>query len=139
MDRNIKTELEIEMFGKAKDLQAGWKPQRGDWFYKADGLGQGTWLICRIIGRTLWCSGEGMKREEFKNRLVEFMAPQNYTWIPSIESLLEIVSHRDFVINNESIASSPDFKLMLLAVVMREKYGRSWQGNTWRKLKKSKK
>lgn len=151
MDRNTKTELEIEMFGKAKELQEGWKPRVGDWFYKADGLGHGTWLICIIMGSTLFCAGKRMLGPVFKNRLVEFRAPQNYTWIASIEQLWEMVidiTMRDSINQNGTLQKWVDkyvlyanefnasMKLLLLAFVMQEKYHRKWNGKTWRKLPK---
>lgn len=152
MDRNTMTELEIEMFGKARELQAMWLPRRGDWFYKADGLGQGLWLICTRLGGTLFCAGEGMHNEVFKSRLVEFRNPQNYTWIPSVESLLAMVGEIEYTIGHrikppsywelvfsEFNLAADSLRLLLLGMVMHEKFDQSWQGNTWRKLKKSKK
>lgn len=153
MDRNTMTELEIEMFGKARELQATWLPRRGDWFYKADGLGQGLWLICTRLGGTLFCAGEGMNNEVFKGRLVEFRNPENYTWIPSVEDLEEMVADKGYTITrNGEYTWELDFdgvtfaaaslKLLLLGLVMKEQYGRKWDGKSgvgWRKLAKSKK
>lgn len=147
------TKTEMERFGKAKELQADWKPQVGDWFYKAKFLGQGTWLICRILGATLWCSGKGMTRPEFGNRLVEFMAPENYTWIPSIEQMLEMVwkgwndiakmhllcELKDLAqVHYDKAGLFPSMKLLVLTFVMRGRYQRRWDGKTWRKLTESK-
>lgn len=132
------TELEIQMFKKAIELQESWVPKRGDWFYKEDGLGQGTWLIATTVGKTLFCAGEGMHSPVFKNRLVEFRNPQNYIWIPSIEQLHGMVSELTFIIKPETYQSK-EFKLLLLGIVMREKYGRKWKDNTWKKLAKPKK
>ena len=145
------TETEIERFGKAKELQADWKPQVGDWFYKADGLGHGTWLICRILGGTLWCAGEEMKKPYFDNRLVEFRAPENYIWIPSLERLQGMVNKMDYADAYHSdpstlweltfgeVASDADtLKLLLLSFVMRGRYQRRWDGKTWRNLSKPK-
>jgi len=142
------TEKEIERFGKAKELQEEWVPKRGDWFYKADGLGQGTWLICTIAGNTLWCAGEGMNTPIFKNRLVEFRNPANYTWIPSLENLLEMVIKTetdaqdigrilvDFKVG-EKMTGISEFgsrlKLSLLGILMCKRYGQKWDGKTWKK------
>ena len=132
------TESEIEMFTKAKELQAGWAPQVGDWFYKADGVGHGTWLIGRIAGGILLCAGEGMHRPEFGNRLVAFRAPQNYTWIPSAERLWEMLSDLKFTIEQDRYQLA-SIRLVLLGLVMKEKYQRRWDGKTWRKLAAPKK
>lgn len=139
------TETEIEMFGKAKDLQAEWKPQRGDWFYKADGLGQGAWVVCVVMGQTLWCAGERMSDPVFKNNLVEFHAPSNYTWIPSIEQLQEMVTSLEYTVTHHSgtalwelafgqhSLASDNLKLLLLGFLMWEKYHRKWNKTTWKK------
>ena len=131
------SELEIQMFRKAREIQESWVPKRGDWFYKEDGLGQGAWLIATIIGNTLFCAGERMKIPAFKNRLVEFRNPQNYTWIPSIEQLHGMVSHLTFIIKPE-VYQTTGFKMLLLGMVMRELYGRKWKDNTWKKIPKKK-
>jgi len=149
------TEQEIERFTKAKQwLQEEWNPQVGDWFCKADGLGHGIWLICRIRGATLWCAGEGMSRAEFGNRLVEFMAPQNYTWIPSVEKLLAMILDsaadaqaigRILMEFNMGEAASEisevisRIRLLLLNTVMHEKYQRKWDGQAWIKKASPKK
>lgn len=133
------SEIEIKMFRQAREMQEGWKPQIGDWFYKADGLGQGSWLICTVTGQTLWCAGERMKGPVFKNRLVEFRVPENYVWIPSVERLQEMINDMKFVIDLGTYSSDISFKLLLLGLVMRERYQRKWDGKSWRKLAKSKK
>ena len=131
------SELEIQMFSKAREIQESWVPKRGDWFYKEDGLGQGTWLIATIIGNTLFCAGERMKIPAFKNRLVEFRNPQNYTWIPSVEDLWAMMAGWTFNIE-PGVYRPSEFKLMLLSVAMRELYGRKWKNNTWKKILKKK-
>ena len=145
------TEKEIEMFGKAKELQADWKPQVGDCFYKADGLGQGSWMICIIIGETLWCIGEAMRGPVFKNRLVEFRVPENYTWIPSLETLLNMVVESaadaqdigrilsDFTVGDPPMEISEfasRLRLSFLAIFMWKKYDWKWDGKIWRKRAK---
>ena len=147
------TEKEIEMFGKAKELQADWRPQRGDWFYKVGWISEGMWLICVITGGTLWCAGEGMKIWEFKNRLVEFRVPENYIWIPSIERLQEMVwDSWDDIAKMHLLCCFKDYaqslydkdgkfasmKQLWLRLVMRERYQRRWDGKSWRKLEKPK-
>ena len=127
------SEIEIKMFRQAREVQEGWKPQIGDWFYKADGLGQGSWLICMVTGQTLWCAGERMKGPVFKNRLVEFRVPENYVWIPSVERLQEMINDLNFTIVPHA-TSSANFKLLFLGLVMRERYQRKWNGKSWRKL-----
>jgi len=125
------TKQEIEMFTKAKEIQAEWVPQVGDWFYKADGLGIGTWLICGIRDSTLWCAGEGMHNEAFKGRLVEFNVPENYTWIPSADRLWEMISNLKFTIEQEKYQLA-SIRLVLLGLIMREKYNRRWNGKMWK-------
>jgi len=141
------TEQEIERFTKAKELEAAWMPQVGDWFYKADGLGAGSWLICRIAGGILLCAGEAMKKPQFAGRLVEFREPQNYTWIPSLERLFTmaldspadgkeigriLIDFTEQEADDEISEYVARVRLLLLSMVMWKRYARKWNGKIWK-------
>ena len=90
-----------------------------------------------------------MTKPWFDNRLVEFIAPENYIWIPSLERLQDMVNKMDYTDAYHSdpstlweltfgdVANDADtLKLLLLSFVMRGRYQRRWDGKTWRKLPK---
>ncbi|MBA7712606.1 hypothetical protein ES703_121588 [subsurface metagenome] len=96
------TEDEIKMAEKAVELQGGWQPQAGDWFFKKDGIGFGLWLICDVWTEgekphqdiILRCSGERMHDLPFTGSLVDFRDPPSYIWLPLEHQLWEMAENK---------------------------------------------
>jgi len=80
----------IKQCEKAEEIQSLWKPRIGDWFYKKDGIGFGSWCVSGILGETIYACGEGMYRPPYKGIPVQFMAKENYIWLPSQDRLHDI-------------------------------------------------
>jgi len=146
----------IKMFGKAKEIQALWAPKVGDWFYKRDGISFGQWLVCKIERDILFCSSERISQYPYKGQLVEFSVPVDYTWLPTQSQLQEIYlkslsqdeqessniivvildDFQDWVLNDcsgldWSYGGQVSLEQLWLAFVMRELYGKIWDGVDW--------
>jgi len=147
-----KTEQYIKMCEKAEEIQDCSWGNEGDYFYKRDGIGYGLWLVCKVEYGSLWCSGQRMNEAPFNGKLVQFMAPGNYIWLPRQDQLQEMVGDAPYSniknamwsilddlhkyaftpnIFNEFIPTT--MEQLWLAFVMKEKYNQIWNGEKWLK------
>ena len=133
MDRTKKYILQCE---KAVEIQKGWQPNILDIFYYANGISHVTTEdFCKCVKH----KGVYFKRQK--------------TWLPRQDDMQEMLPwglnsliHGMFWFVNKKICNMiieredlPDYRSMeqlWLAFVMKEKYGKVWNGKEWIKKEK---
>lgn len=138
------SEIRIKMCEMATEIQDSWVPKVGDWFYKRDGMGFGLWLIANIrADGVLECAGERMNQAPFIGKLVPFMTPEYYIWLPCQDRLQEML--RDLFSNRHLPALVEKFALftkfggskftsmeqLWLGFTMYENHGKVWKSDDW--------
>lgn len=111
----------IEMAKAVEEIQTQWTPQRGDYVHQP--LFEGG---ASLPAHFDWLHEPGMRKP----------------WLPRLDQLLGMLGKpMDFMMyaekhtrdwfDTEPAALREDWHELVLSMVMREKYGKKWDGNAW--------
>ena len=146
------SETYVKMCEKAKELQDSWKPDCGDYAIISQRDNRVVIITCHLN-----IDIKGADRfvdvvfPESYGINVDYKKVQNMTWLPRQDQLQEMVKsdiHPHWQLNNFVDAGLSDYiqemgeytkqfssmEQLWLALVMREKYSKIWNGEVWTKV-----
>jgi hypothetical protein len=116
----------ILMCGEAKEIQAAWGYKEGDWCQHID------CTVPLVLGQVV----EGENETTLFDKFVEVMKTETWVWLPRQDQLQEMLGKpnatlQKFIAWYELADQFNSMEKLWLVFVMKEKYGKKWDGKAW--------
>ena len=119
------------MCEKAKEIQVLWEPEDSDFVFYRHSLGNGKEEICVEVGHNSTADRWLFRQDQLQEIYVEWAGLKEVSnWAHSILDAFQFFALSD-VPNVDLTFRMRSLEQLWLAFVMKEKYGKVWNGTDW--------